>query len=109
MIDLRKERLKHSGWNVKVDSTYLKFTKEELIQEIRCLENNYCNALESNANQFDLLLKQEVKLQHLQEEKDKLKDDYTKSVKQWSDLNNQCRAEYENNLKEKRSEAQNDN
>lgn len=109
MIDLRKERLKHSGWNVKADSTYLKFTKEELIQEIRCLENNYCNALESNANQFDLLLKQEVKLQHLQEEKDNLKDDYTKSIKQWSELNNQCRAEYENNLKEKRSEVQNDN
>ena len=109
MIDLRKEILKHSGWNVKADSTYLKFTKEELIQEIRCLENNYCNALDNINNRYDLLLTQEVKLQHLQEEKEKLKDDYTESVQQWSELNNQCRAEYENNLKEKRSEVQNDN
>lgn len=109
MQDVRKVKLKQSGWNVKADSTYLKFTKEELIQEIRCLENNYCNALECNVNQFDLLLKQEVKLRHLQEEKENLKDDYLKSVQQWNDLNNQCRAEYENILKEIRSEAQNDN
>lgn len=109
MLELRKAVLKKHGWNVKADSSYLKFTKEELIQEIRCLENNYCNALDKNANQYNLFLQQEVKIQLLQEEKEKLKDDYTKSVKQWSDLNNQCRAEYENNLKEKRSEVQNDN
>lgn len=109
MLELRKARLKQSGWNVKADSTYLKFTKEELIQEIRCLENNYCNALESNDNQFDLLLKQEVEIQHLQEEKKNLEDDYIKSVQQWNDLINQHRAEYENNLKEIRSEVQNGN
>ena len=109
MQDVRKMKLKQSGWNVKADSTYLKFTKEELIQEIRCLENNYCNALECNANQFDLLLKQEVKLRHLQEEKENLKDDYLKSFQQWNDLNNQCRAEYENTLKEIRGKVQNDN
>lgn len=109
MQDIRKEKLKQSGWNVKADSTYLKFTKEELIQEIRCLENNYCNALESNDNQYNLLLKQEMEIQHLQEEKENLEDDYIKSVQQWNDLINQCRAEYENTIKEIRSEAQNDN
>lgn len=109
MQDIRKEKLKQSGWNVKADSTYLKFTKEELIQEIRCLENNYCNALESNDNQYNLLLKQEMKIQLLQEEKENLKDDYIKSVQQWNDLTNQCRTEYENTIKEIRSEVQNDN
>lgn len=109
MQDIRTTRLKQSGWNVKADSTYLKFTKEELIQEIRCLENNYCNALESNDNQYNLLLKQEMKIQLLQEEKENLKDDYIKSVQQWNDLTNQCRAEYENTIKEIRSEVQNDN
>jgi hypothetical protein len=73
------------------------------------LENNYCNALESNNNQYNLLLKQEAEIQLLLEEKAKLKDDYTESVQQWSKLNNQCRAEYENTLKEIRSEVQNDN
>lgn len=109
MLELRKEKLKQSGWNVKTDNTYLKFTKEELIQEIRCLENNYCNALDCNDNQYNLLLKQEVEIQHLQEEKKNLEDDYIKSVQQWSELINQCRAEYENTLKEIRSEVQNDN
>ena len=109
MQDIRKEKLKQSGWNVKADSTYLKFTKEELIQEIRCLENNYCNALESNDNQYNLLLKQEMKIQLLQEEKENLKDDYIKSVQQWNDLTNQCRTEYENTIKEIRSEVQNGN
>lgn len=109
MSEIRKEKLKHNGWNVKADSTYLKFTKEELIQEIRCLENNYCNALDCNDNQYNLLLKQEAKIQLLQEEKDKLKDEHIKSVQQWSELTNQCRAEYENTLKEIRSEVQNDN
>lgn len=109
MLELRKARLKHNGWSVKSDSTYLKFTKEELIQEIKCLENNYSNALDNINNQYDLLLKQELKIQHLQEERDKLKDDYTESVQRWSELNNQCRAEYENSLKELRSEVQNDN
>jgi hypothetical protein len=109
MLELRKARLKHNGWNVKADNTYLKFTKEELIQEIRCLENNYCNALESNDNQHNLLLKQEAEIQLLLEEKVKLEDDYIESVQQWSKLNNQCRAEYENTLKEIRSEVQNDN
>lgn len=108
MLELRKERLKHSGWNVKADSTYLKFTKEELIQEIRCLENNYYNALDNNDNRYNLLLKQEAEIQHLQGEKENLKDDYLRSVQQWNDLLNQCRAEYENNLKEKRNEVQND-
>lgn len=108
MQDARKAVLRKHGWNVKADSTYLKFTKEELIQEIRCLENNYCNALERNDKQYNLLLQQEINIQRLQEEKEKLKNDYTESVQQWSELNNQCRAEYENNLKEK-SEVQNDN
>lgn len=105
MLQSRKASLEHSGWKLKSDSTYLKFTKEELIQEIRCLENNYCNALDKNDNQYNLLLQQEIKIKSLQKEIDKLKDDYTESVRQWSELNNQCRAEYENSLKELRSEV----
>lgn len=51
---LRKQEiertLKKAGWTVQKDSYYKNLKKEELIEVIRMLENNWSNALERHEN-----------------------------------------------------------
>lgn len=46
----QREILKKNGWKIYADKTMLTWSKTQLIEFIRALENNYANVLERHEN-----------------------------------------------------------